>query len=626
MVLPRFLTELKRRKVYRVALVYAAVGWALLEMADVVLPRLGLPDWTVNAVLAVVLLGFPLALVFAWIFDFGPEGIVRTLPVFPEVHHRFSFVRIAEFVVICILVATVGYLYVDRLSLQERLVDPESAVREESGADQAVAPNPEQYRAIAVLPFADMSEAGDQQYFGDGIAEELLNALARVEGLKVAARTSAFGYKNLGASMEEIGTALHVNYVLEGSVRRSGDQVRITAQLVDVHSGYHLFSESYDRKLEDVFAIQDDIAREIVGALLPSLGAQLKNPLITRQTDSQEAHDLRMQARHAFFSATPGSLKAAVELLQQAVTIDPRYSGAWGDLSYAFGYLGNQAGDPLVSLTRSLEAANRALALDPDNPEGRLAKAWWLGVFQYDHEQAGQLFQGLRGGAGGGPFWAIGISWAHLFPLGRYEEALQYVREAQALDPLIKPVLAQTEMAALLALGRLPEALEVANQVYLSTAPPPPTALWASDVFSRAGELEKAATLLEYGLSRMGVAPVSITAQARLNTARGDGDANRQLLESLLARRAQGEWVFPAPIAYIYLELGEQEKAIDWLERALDMHDPMMVEAGVMTMRGTPGLLDNPRVKVIFQRMNLPLTPDATSSQTPSGTSAVIGK
>jgi tetratricopeptide (TPR) repeat protein len=181
-------------------------------------------------------------------------------------------------------------------------------------------------------------------------------------------------------------------------------------------------------------------------------------------------------------------------------------------------------------------------------------------------------------------------------------------------------------MAALWALGRLPEALEVANQIYLSTAPPPPTALTASYVFSRAGELEKAAKMVEYGSSRMGVAPISVWAQASLNTARGDEEANRQLLESLLVRRAQGEWVFPVSVAYIYLALGEQEKAIDWFERAFDMHDPMMVVNGVIFMRDTPGLLDNPRVKVMFQRMNLPLTVDATSSQSPSGTRAGIGQ
>jgi hypothetical protein len=195
MVLPRFLTELKRRKVYRAALVYAGVGWVLLEVADVAFPRLGLPDWTVNLILAFVLLGFPLAIVFAWIFDFSAQGVVRTPPLSQEAHHHhFSITSIVEFVLIVVLVVIVGYLYVDRLSLQRGMVELESAVQEKPGAGQPAVPNPEQYRAIAVLPFADMSEAGDHVWFAEGIAEELLIALSQVDELNVMARTSSFAF------------------------------------------------------------------------------------------------------------------------------------------------------------------------------------------------------------------------------------------------------------------------------------------------------------------------------------------------------------------------------------------------------------------------------------------------
>src|SRR5210317_1545626 len=216
MVLPRFLAELKHRNVYRAAVVYAAVGWALLEMADVVLPRLGLPDWTVNLVLAIVLLGFPLAIVFAWIFDISTQGVVRTPPISPESRHRFSITSIVEFVLIVVLVTTVGYLYVDRLSLQRGMVELESAVQEQPEPAQDAVPNPEKYRAIAVLPFADMSETGDQDWFAEGIAEELLIALSQIDELKVMARTSSFAFKDTDKTIAEIAGILGVQAVLEG--------------------------------------------------------------------------------------------------------------------------------------------------------------------------------------------------------------------------------------------------------------------------------------------------------------------------------------------------------------------------------------------------------------------------
>ena len=220
MVLPRFLAELKRRKVYRVAVVYAAVGWALLEASGIVLPRLALPDWTVNVVLAVVLLGFPLALVFAWIFDVSAQGIARTEPLAPEDHpHHLNFAAIVEFVLIVALVVVVGALYVDRLSLENRLAEYESPVQGKPDTGQAEVFHPVQYRAIAVLPFADMSETGDQAWFAEGIAEELLHALAGVEGLQVMARTSSFAFKGTDKTVAQIAEILVVQAVLEGTPR-----------------------------------------------------------------------------------------------------------------------------------------------------------------------------------------------------------------------------------------------------------------------------------------------------------------------------------------------------------------------------------------------------------------------
>jgi len=291
-VLPRFLAELKHRNVYRAAVVYAAVGWMLLEAADVVLPRLGLPDWAVNVVLAVVLLCFPLALVFAWIFDFSPQGIVRTEPLSPAGHpHRLNVPAIVEFVLIVALVVAVGGLYVDRLSLQKRLVEAESAVQANPGTGQPLIPHPEQYRSIAVLPFADMSQNRDHAWFAEGIAEELLIALSQVKPLSVKARTSSFAFKGTDKTVAEIADILGVQAVLEGSVRQTQDRVRVTAQLVDAHSGFHIWSGSYERQITDIFQLQDELAKSVVEALRIELRVDSSAPLVAEQTRVPEAYN-----------------------------------------------------------------------------------------------------------------------------------------------------------------------------------------------------------------------------------------------------------------------------------------------------------------------------------------------
>ena len=434
MVLPSFLTELKRRKVYRAALMYAGVGWVLLEFADVAFPRLGLPDWTVNLVLAMVLFGFPIAIVFAWIFDLSAQGVVRTESISPEVHHRFSITSIVEFAVICVLVVTVGYLYVDRLSLQSRLVAPESANTRESGAGQPAVPKPEHYRAIAVLPFADMSEAGDQSWFAGGIAEELLIALSKVDELNVMARTSSFAFKDTDKTIAEIADILGVQAVLEGSVRRSGDRVRISVQLVDAHTGYHLWSGSYERQLTDIFELQNELARGIVETLRVELGVDAAKRLIAEQTQSPEAYNWFMRGRTLLDWDSQETLYLGISYFEKAVEADPGYAMAWGYLAYAWG---------LSVLWQSFDEASpgaitayeKALALDPGQSEALATKAFMTQLLQHDWETAGKLYQ--RAMASGENTNAMMFySMFYLQHIDEREDAIHLLTEAEKRDPL----------------------------------------------------------------------------------------------------------------------------------------------------------------------------------------------
>ncbi len=428
MVVPRFLAELKHRNVYRAAIVYAAVGWMLLEAADLVLPRLGLPDWAVDVVLAVVLLCFPLVLVFAWVFDLSPQGIVRTEPLSPGGQHRLNLPAIVEFLFICVLVVTVGYLYVDRLSLQKRLEETEVA-----GQQTPAIPDAEQYQAIAVLPFADLSEAGDQAWFAEGIAEELLIALSKVEQLAVVARTSSFAFKDSDQTVAEIADILGVQAVLEGSVRRIEDKVRVTAQLIDATSGYQIWSGSYQRELTDIFQLQNELALSIVQALRLKLGVAHPRYLVSTQTKSAEAYSWFIRGRALFDISNAETHMRSIEYFSEAVAADPEYVLAWGHLAYA------QAAsvlwrpvDEVYELART--AYDHALSLDPGQGDALAARALISMVRDHDWEAAGR---DLQPAVYGGSTTAIAVYSNWLLPaLDRLSESIRLQQLVEERDPL----------------------------------------------------------------------------------------------------------------------------------------------------------------------------------------------
>jgi TolB-like protein len=339
-----------------------------------------------------VLLGFPLALVFAWIFDVSAQGIARTEPLAPEDHpHRFSIAAIVEFVLIVALVVVVGGLYVDRLSLENRLAEYESPVQGKTDTGQAEVFHPVQYRAIAVLPFADMSENKDQDWFAEGIAEELLIALSQVQPLSVKARTSSFAFKGTDKTVAEIADILGVQAVLEGSVRRFKDRVRVTAQLVDAHTGFQIWSGSYERQVTDIFQLQDELAKSVVEALRVELRVDPSAPLVAEQTRVPEAYNWFIRGRAAYEWAKPQETMRSIQYFERAVQADPGYAMAWGYLSLARCVMMmfrsfEEVGPP------SLAAMEHALELDPEQSEALAVKALMTQLLDRDWEAAGRLY------------------------------------------------------------------------------------------------------------------------------------------------------------------------------------------------------------------------------------------
>jgi TolB-like protein/Tfp pilus assembly protein PilF len=382
-----FLSELKRRQVYRAVIVYATIAWVFLEGADIVFPRLGFADESVTLVLILALVGFPIAVYLAWVYDITPEGIFRTPPLKPGEHHHFSAARIAEFLLIGALVAVVGYLYFDRLAVRKQLAESSSV----SGVEIETS-DPARYRAIAVLPFADMSEAGDQAWFAEGIAEELLHALASINELRVMARTSSFAFKDTDKTVAEIAEILGVQAVLEGSVRRTKDRVRVTAQLVDAHSGFHIWSGSYERQITDIFKLQDELAKSVVEALQIELRVDPSARLVAEQTREPEAYNWFIRGRAAYEWANPQSTPLSIRYFEKAVEADPDYALAWGYLSLSRFVL--MMFRPFDEIGASISVAvEHALALDPEQSEALAVKAVMTQLLERDWETAGRLYQ-----------------------------------------------------------------------------------------------------------------------------------------------------------------------------------------------------------------------------------------
>ena len=303
-----FFSELKRRNVVKVGVAYAVVGWILVEVSSVVLPGFGAPDWVFKVTMYLVFLGFPLAVIFAWAFEMTPEGLKLEKDIDRDQSITKRTGRKLDFAIIGLLVVALGVslkLHFTGEAMTDA-VSPDSASSDKS---------------IAVLPFVNMSDDPANEYFSDGIAEELLNVLVRVKGLEVASRTSSFRFKESELSIPEIADELNVDHVLEGSVRKAGNQVRITAQLIDVKTDRHLWSDSYDRELKDVFAIQEEISNSIVAALKVALGAEDQGAIAeaAKPTDNLEAYQLYLQGRYNWQRRGTGPLRKSIEQLERAV-------------------------------------------------------------------------------------------------------------------------------------------------------------------------------------------------------------------------------------------------------------------------------------------------------------------
>jgi TolB-like protein len=386
-------TELKRRNVIRVAVFYLLAAWLLVQVAETVLPVFEVPDGVLRGLVIVLVLGFVPALVFAWIYELTPEGLKRESQIATDrsITHRTG--HKLNLSTLAVAVLAVGLMAWDRFGPERVAVSgpeagspatPPAATADSDGDGRA---------SIAVLAFDNMSADPENLYFAEGISEEILNVLAGIDGLKVASRTSAFSFKGSGTPIPEIAEKLDVAHVLEGSVRKSGARVRITAQLIEAATDAHLWSDSYDRELTDIFAVQDEIARAIVAALKLTLTGARRAP--DSRTDDVEAYSRYLKGRFFWHQRTIDGFVSAERELRRAVEIDPDYADAWAALADVYVLQPEYGAAPAAeAIPKARAAIDQALALDPDSARALASRGYLR--YQFDWDWAGAEADFLR--------------------------------------------------------------------------------------------------------------------------------------------------------------------------------------------------------------------------------------
>ena len=595
--------ELKRRNVFRVGIAYLITAWLVLQVSDVVLGNIVAPDWVFKTILLICALGAPVVLIFAWAFEMTPEGLKREKDVDRSRSVTHVTGRKLDHTIIFVLVLALGYFAVDKFFL-ERPGSAGSAVREntrhtsaDTSAESGAAVVQAGMTSIAVLPFVNMSSDKEQDYFSDGISEELLNLLAKVPAFRVAGRTSSFAFKGQNDDLRTIGESLGVSTILEGSVRKGANRVRITAQLVKVDDGFHLWSETYDRELTDVLAVQDEIAGAVVKELKVTLLGEEQTPSHAGDslTGNVEAYNAYLQGLYFLNQFGPDNYKLAAGHFEQAVKLAPDSALAWAMLSQANTRYASQGekGVP-AALARAREAASKALALADGVPEAHLAEAMILMTFDWDWPAAGAAVKralALRPG----DVQAQRLLAKLEGQLGHSESAMSMLQAALLQDPL-DPQLQFAVIGELYIQGRFKEGEEKALGIKAREPGKPFINSFLGWLSLRQGRSQEA---LEYFQAET-VSFARLTALAIIHHRLGQREAAVQAQQALLEQYGDAA---AYQQAQVFAEWGQPDMALQWLQRAYDGRDPGMPD--MKTDDSFRSLHDLPEYRDLLGKMNL---------------------
>src|SRR5882724_5808185 len=550
---PSFFAELRRRNVYKVAVAYAVVGWLLIQIGTQVFPFFEVPNWGIRLIVLLIVAGFPIALILAWAFELTPEGIKRTEDA-DLVALGVSRKRKWIYVVIIAGALSVGLFFLGRYTA--------SNVANLSA------------KSIAVLPFENLSRDPDNAYFTEGIQDEILARLAKIADLKVISRTSTQRYKSSPDDLPQIAKRLGVSNILEGSVQKTADRVRVTVQLLNAATDAHLWGETYDRTLTDVFAAESDIAKAIAATLQAKLSGSEHHALTAPPTENTEAHQLYLRGRYFWNRRTGADLKKSIGYFNDAIGKDPNYALAYAGLADAYVLFSAYAeASPKDSLPQAKAAAAKALELDSTLGEAHATLGNTLVAYDLNFAEANREF---RRAIELNPNYATAHQWyaeTGLVPLGQFEEAIAEARRALELDPLSLVINADMG-TTLTSARRYDEAIEQLRK----TVEMDPGFYYAHWTLGNALELKgrNEEAIAEYKKAiAINDDPLPPALLGHLYAKIGRKDEALAILKQLRERRESSKqrYVSPYNLALIHIGLGQKDEALQLLEETYEERD-----------------------------------------------------
>lgn len=552
--------ELKRRNVFRVAAAYVVVAWLIIQVAETIFPLFGFDETPARIVVILLAIGFIPALIFSWAFELTPEGLKKDEDVDRSMAVGMRSAKTLDRVIMIVLALALGYFAFDKFVLSDSREANIAEQARQEGRSQALA---ESFgdKSIAVLAFDDMSTTSDQEYLSDGIAEELLNLLAKVPDLRVISRSSAFSFKGRNVEIPEIGRRLNVAHILEGSVRKSGNRLRITAQLIDARSDTHLWSETYDRVLDDVFAVQDEIAETVAEKLKTTLLGKVPE---RSQVDST-AYEILLESRYVRRSGTPDGFLRSNELADRALQIEPDYVDAW--VIKAKNYA-NMAESGVLPREESYElawdAAEKALALGPDQAGPHSATAWVALYYLNDMVLAARHFQRANELDPSDPA-LLSNAGAFLLRLRRFEKSIavfEWVAERNPLSAIAQFNLGEAYFAA--------ERFEESAAAFESAVTLSPdfrgAHLWLSKALLLGGDPGAACE----AANNEPFEPFKKLARSLCTYELGNMEEANALITWMMEK---GESKFPYDIASVWAYREDGERVSEWVGKAIDHRD-----------------------------------------------------